>query len=310
MTYKTQCRNGYTAPRSTRRRVPRAPHAPHVPAAAIDSPSRGRRRHRRRRRRRCRGIPASAAVAAVPSRRARPRAEIAERIRAGRAVLPPPHTELELGDRSARVCVRKQPNVLPREWSAAVCHETAEGGRKQPRATESGERWRGCWAGGEGREDTETVELDSESERPRRSWRAGPRWPPIPKSRTAPRVCFYEGVNPRHRGACLGRTERSPIQVLELTLGGRRQLPELAEARPVRRPQEAKALPWQPSASGNSRSVSGPSRSRTSSAHRPGWKTETERLQPRQRTGLSSPPNALLWCLWARDLHSGGAHTH
>lgn len=110
------------------------PQAPRVPAAAIDSPSHGRRRHhhcRRCRRRRSRGIPASAAVAAeLPRRRARPRAEIAERIRAGRAALPPPHTEVEPEDRGTRVCFRKQPNVLPREWTTAVSHETAEGARK------------------------------------------------------------------------------------------------------------------------------------------------------------------------------------
>lgn len=122
---------GYAATRSAWSPVLRVPQAPRVPAAAIDSPSRGRRRHRHRRRRRSRGIPASAAVAAeVPSRRARPRAEIAERIRAGRAALPPPHTEAEPEDRGTRVCFRRQPNVLPREWTAAVSDETAERGRK------------------------------------------------------------------------------------------------------------------------------------------------------------------------------------
>lgn len=44
-----------------------------------------------------------------------PRAEKAERIRAGRAVLPPLHTEVEPEDRGTRLCFRKQPNVLPRE---------------------------------------------------------------------------------------------------------------------------------------------------------------------------------------------------
>lgn len=44
-----------------------------------------------------------------------PWAEKAERIRAGRAVLPPLHTEVEPEDRGTRLCFRKQPNVLPRE---------------------------------------------------------------------------------------------------------------------------------------------------------------------------------------------------
>lgn len=136
----------YTAPLSVRNPVSRAPHAPRVPAAAIDSPSHGRRRYHRRRRR-SRGIPASAAVAAVPSRRARPPGGNS-RAHSGREGSPPlpPYTEVEPEHRGTRVCFRKQPNVLPREWSAAVCHETAEGGRKRPRATESGERSRGCGA--------------------------------------------------------------------------------------------------------------------------------------------------------------------
>lgn len=74
----------------------------------------GRRRHHhdRRRRRRSRGIPASATVAAVPSLRARPQAEIAERTRVGRAGLSPhtrrsPKTEARgQASGSCRVCSR------------------------------------------------------------------------------------------------------------------------------------------------------------------------------------------------------------
>lgn len=45
---------------------------------------------------------------------------------------------------------------------------------------------------------------------------------------------FYEVVNLQDQGACLEGIERPQIQVLGV-VGGRRQLPEIAEARPVPR---------------------------------------------------------------------------
>lgn len=106
----------------------------------------GRRRHHHDRRRRSRGIPASAAVAAVLSLRARPQAEIAERTRVGRAVLSP-HTR-----RSPKSEARGSASGNCRTFSRGngwllVCHETAEAGRKQPSATDSRERSRGCRPG-------------------------------------------------------------------------------------------------------------------------------------------------------------------
>lgn len=216
----------YTAPLSVRNPVSRAPHAPRVPAAAIDSPSHGRRRYHRRR---SRGIPASAAVAAVPSRRARPPGGNS-RAHSGREGSPPlpPLTEVEPEHRGTRVCFRKQPNVLPREWSAAVCHETAEGGRKRPRATESGERSRGCGASREAFEgDTETFE----SKRIPRTTRRSPAGTASARSEAGgpdsvqrhlsrseepnydSGFVFYEVVKLQHRGAYLERTERPQIQV-------------------------------------------------------------------------------------------------
>lgn len=220
----------YIAPLSVRNPVPRAPHAPRVPAAAIDSPSHGRRRyhHRRRRRRRSRGIPASAAVAAVPSRRARPPGgnSRAHSGREGRPSLPP-HTEVEPEHRGTRVCFRKQPNVLPREWSAAVCHETAEGGRKRPRATESGERSRGCGASREAVEGirkhskargSENSQAQPGGTASARSEAGGPDSVLRHLSRSEEPnydsgFVFYEVVKLQHRGAYLERTERPQIQV-------------------------------------------------------------------------------------------------
>lgn len=74
---------------------------------------RRRRHHDRRHRRRGRGIPASAAVAAVPSLRARPQAEIAERTRVGRAVLSP-HT-------------RRSPKTEARRYASGNCRMYSRG---------------------------------------------------------------------------------------------------------------------------------------------------------------------------------------
>lgn len=111
---------GYTAPLSVRNPIPRAP-PPLLPLLVSPPPPSTH--------------PVTAAVATTntaaaavaagslrqpPSPRFQvagpaPRAEKAERIRVGRAVLPPLRNEEEPEDRGTRVCFRKQPNVLPRE---------------------------------------------------------------------------------------------------------------------------------------------------------------------------------------------------
>lgn len=85
---------------------------------------------------------------------------------------------------------------------------------------------------------------------------------------------FYEVVNLPDRGACLEGTERPQLQALGVNSEAADSFRKLPKAHwtssaaapsmesPWWKEWKTKALPWQPWASGNSRSVSGPTRAR------------------------------------------------